>query len=377
MTAPSNPHCKSLSVDLGKRAYPIHIGPGLLERAGDLIRPHLARPFTLIITDENVAALHLNPLQAALGKAGIAHKSIIASPGEASKSFSQLEKLCEEILRAGIERGDVIIAFGGGVIGDLAGFAAHIIRRGVNFIQIPTTVLAQVDSSVGGKTGINTPQGKNLVGAFHQPLAVLADSNVLATLPERQFRSGYGEIVKYGLIGDPDFFQWCEANRSRVFARESASLIHAIETSCRAKAAIVAKDEHERGSRALLNLGHTFGHVLEAATGYGDRLYHGEGVAIGMALAFEFSVKLGLCTGQDAGRVSAHLAASGLPVCISDIPGAAPDIEHLMQLMEQDKKVTGGKLVFILARAIGKSFIAADISRDELKSFLLEKLDKK
>ncbi len=364
-----------LNVDLGARSYPIHIGPGLLEDAGKLITPHLKRPFSLIITDENVAALHLKTLQSALDRTGITHKSIIVPPGEASKSFSRLASLCEKMLQAGVERSDVIIAFGGGVIGDLAGFAAHIIRRGVNFIQIPTTVLAQVDSSVGGKTGINTPQGKNLVGAFHQPLAVLADTDVLATLPERQFRAGYGEVVKYGLIDNPDFFEWCEANWKSVFARKAAPLIHAIETSCRAKAAIVAQDEREQGKRALLNLGHTFGHVLEAATGYGDRLYHGEGVAIGMALAFEFSVRRGLCTGQDSGRINAHLAAAGLPVSINDIPGPLPGVEKLMELMEQDKKVTGGKLVFILARGIGKSFIAPDISRDELKSFLSGKLD--
>ena len=366
----SHPQNKTLNVDLGERSYPIHIGPGLLERAGELVAPHLKRPFSLIITDENVAALHLDKLQGALEGAGIAHKSLVVTPGEGSKSFARLTSLCEEILLAGVERGDVIIAFGGGVIGDLAGFAAHIIRRGVSFIQIPTTVLAQVDSSVGGKTGINTPQGKNLVGAFHQPLGVLADTAVLDTLSERQFRAGYGEIVKYGLIDNPEFFEWCEKNWKAVFARQSAPLIHAIETSCRAKAKIVAQDEHEHGRRALLNLGHTFGHVLEAATGYGERLYHGEGVAIGMALAFEFSVKLGLCTGQDAGRVSAHLAATGLPVSIQDIPGKPPGLDMMMELMEQDKKVSGGKLVFILARAIGKSFIAPDISRDELKSFL-------
>ncbi len=373
-TAPTPP-AQSIIVDLGTRSYPIYIGPGLLDEAGRHIAPYLERPFTVIVTDKNVAALHLETLQAGLSKSGIRHKSIIIEPGEASKSFARLSRLCEDILNAGIERGDTIIAFGGGVIGDLAGFAAHIVRRGVEFIQIPTSLLSQVDSSVGGKTGINTPQGKNLVGAFHQPKTVLVDTGVLATLPARQFRSGYAEIVKYGLIDRPDFFEWCEANWQKLQNGDSRALVHAIETSCRAKAAIVAEDELEKGKRALLNLGHTFGHVLEAATGYSGRLYHGEGVAIGMVLAFEFSVASGLCTGQDLGRVRAHLEASGLPTSMKDIDGKLPDAGKLMQLMEQDKKISGGKLVLILANAIGGAFIASDIDREEVKSFLARMLD--
>ncbi len=371
----STPPARCINVDLGERSYPIYIGPGLLEAAGAHIAPHLERPFTVIVTDKNVAALHLETLQNALSDAGISHKSIIMEPGEASKSFLPLSRLCEDILEAGVERNDTIIAFGGGVIGDLAGFAAHIVRRGVEFIQMPTTVLSQVDSSVGGKTGINTPQGKNLVGAFHQPKAVLADTNVLATLSARQFASGYGEIVKYGLIDRPDFFEWCEANWRKLQERDTQALIHAIETSCRAKAAIVAEDELEKGKRALLNLGHTFGHVLEAATGYSERLYHGEGVAIGMVLAFEFSVAKGLCTGQDLGRVRAHLKAAGLPTSMGDIAGSLADAGELMRLMEQDKKISGGRLVLILARSIGDAFIATDIDRLEVKNFLSRMLD--
>ena len=360
----------TLHVDLGARSYPIHIGPGVLAEAGDLIAPHLKRLFTVIVTDTNVAPLHLKQLGQALSSSGIEHQSIVVPAGEASKSFSQLDMLCQELLQAGVERSDAIIAFGGGVIGDLAGFAAAILRRGVDFIQIPTTVLAQVDSSVGGKTGINTAQGKNLIGAFHQPKAVLADTGVLETLPPRQFRAGYAEIVKYGLIDNPTFFEWCEQNWKRVHQGETEAIIHAIKTSCRAKASIVAQDERESGCRALLNLGHTFGHVLEAATGYSDRLYHGEGVAAGMALAFDYSVSAGLCTGQDAGRVRQHLASVGLPSSLQDIEGDLPETDILMEMMEQDKKIAAGKLVLILARGIGRSFISNDVPREDVRAFL-------
>ncbi|PLX34467.1 MAG: 3-dehydroquinate synthase [Hyphomicrobiales bacterium] len=361
-----------VNVDLGQRSYPIHIGEGVLAEAGALIAPHLKRPFTVIVTDDNVAPLHLDRLGKALEAAGIQHRAVIVPAGEASKSFARLESLCRDLLAAGVERADTILAFGGGVIGDLAGFAAAILRRGVDFIQLPTTVLAQVDSSVGGKTGINTPEGKNLIGAFHQPKAVLADTGVLETLPPRQFRAGYAEIVKYGLIDNPEFFEWCEQNWRRVYEGDTGALIHAVGVSCRAKAAIVARDERESGCRALLNLGHTFGHVLEAATSYSDRLYHGEGVAAGMALAFRYSVAAGLCSGQDAGRVCNHLAAAGLPVELADIEGELPDTDSLMQLMEQDKKIAGGKLVLILARGIGRAFIAADVPRGEVRDFLSE-----
>lgn len=377
MSADTSSSRLCLNVDLGPRSYPIHIGPGLLDQAGDLISPHLKRPFTVIVTDANVAPLHLKRLQTALQAAGIRSKSIILPAGESSKSFARLEELCRDLLQAGVERSDTIIAFGGGVIGDLAGFAAAILRRGVEFIQIPTTVLAQVDSSVGGKTGINTAQGKNLIGAFHQPQAVLADTAVLETLPKRQFRSGYAEIVKYGLIDNPEFFEWCELNWHRVHAGDTGAIIHAVKTSCQAKAAIVAQDERESGCRALLNLGHTFGHVLEAATSYSDRLYHGEGVAAGMALAFNYSVSAGLCSGQDAGRVCQHLAAAGLPVSLADIQGDLPGTEALMQMMEQDKKIAAGKLVLILTRGIGRAFIAPDVPRAQISTFLAETREQK
>ncbi len=374
MTIPSPSEPASVTVDLGQRSYPIHIGAGVLEQAGSLIKPHLHRPFCAIVTDENVAALHLEALKRSLGNVGIAHVEIILPAGEATKCFAQLEVLCRDLLRAGIERKDTLVALGGGVVGDIAGFAASILRRGVGFIQIPTTVLAQVDSSVGGKTGINTPEGKNLVGAFHQPCAVLADTGVLATLPARQFRSGYAEIVKYGLIDDPDFFEWLEARRRDVFALEPDAISRAILASCRAKAAIVARDEREGSVRALLNLGHTFGHALEAAAGYDDTITHGEAVAIGMVMAHDFSVWLGTCSGQDAGRAAAHLKAAGLPVAADLLGDKKPDAGTMMALMHQDKKVSAGQLVMILTRGLGKSFIAHDIPLTELRRFLEEHL---
>lgn len=351
---------RTVPVALGDRSYDVRIGPGLIARAGDEIAPLLSRPRVAVLTDERVAALHLPALTAALDRAGIRSSALALPAGEATKSWDHLGRAVEWLLAERIERRDIVIALGGGVIGDLAGFAAAILRRGVRFVQLPTTLLAQVDSSVGGKTGINSPHGKNLIGAFHQPSLVLADTDVLATLPDRDFRAGYGEVVKYGLLGDADFFAWLEENGPKL-RRDRDALIHAVAHSVAMKAAIVARDETEQGDRALLNLGHTFGHALEAATGYSDRLLHGEGVAIGCALAFDLSARLGLCPQEDPSRVAAHLAAMQMPSRLSDIPGDLPDDAGLIALMGQDKKVVDGRLRLILARGIGQAFVASDI----------------
>lgn len=360
-------------VVLGDRSYEVRIGAGLLDTAGEAVAAMGARS-TAIVTDETVAGLHLDRLAASLERTGLRTASIVVSPGEASKSFPALEKVCGDLLSARIERGDVVIALGGGVVGDLTGFAAAILRRGVRLVQAPTTLLAQVDSSVGGKTGINTAHGKNLIGAFHQPSLVLADTATLDTLPVRAFRAGYAEVVKYGLINDAGFFGWLEQNWQQVFAGDIART-HAIATSCAAKAAIVARDEHETGDRALLNLGHTFGHALEAAVGYDDsRLVHGEAVAIGLALAFRFSARLGLLPPTEAERVVNHLRDTGLPTSIGDVPGEVGDAGHLLELMAQDKKVKAGRLTFILARGIGASFISSDVEPASVLDFLTEEL---
>ena len=367
---------QTVRVELGARAYDIAIGPGLLGQAGPRLKPHLKRPRTVIVTDENVAALHLNTLQASLDAAGITSQAIILPPGESTKSYAHLAELCDGLLAAGMERADRIIAFGGGVIGDLTGFAASILRRGIDFIQIPTTLLSQVDSSVGGKTGINSKHGKNLIGAFHQPVAVLADTSLLNTLSAREFAAGYAETAKYGLLGDAPFFNWLEANATKIKARDTATLIEAISVSCRAKAKIVAEDETETGVRALLNLGHTFGHAFEAACGYSQRLLHGEAVSIGMVMAFRYSQSLGLCTGQDATRVEAHLASVGLPVKPTQIPGDLADANALLTLMRQDKKAQMGKLTFILARGLGEAFIARDVDDAHVLEFVKKELQR-
>ncbi|HBM87847.1 MAG TPA: 3-dehydroquinate synthase, partial [Rhodobiaceae bacterium] len=307
-----------------------------------------------------------------LAAADVKSQAFILPAGEKTKNFDQLQSLLSDLLDAGVERGDLIIALGGGVIGDLTGFAASVLRRGVDFAQIPTSLLAQVDSSVGGKTGINVPQGKNLVGAFHQPRLVLADISALKTLPPRELRAGYAEVVKYGLIDDAPFFNWLEANVEKLMAGDPQALTQAIVKSCQSKARIVAQDEREGGVRALLNLGHTFGHALEAATGFSDRLIHGEGVAIGMGLAFSLSAKLGLCSGQDAIRAVRHLEAAGLPTKLSDIPGDLPGPERLIELMGQDKKVIDGTLTFILAKGIGSAFITRDVSSNDLLDFMTD-----
>ncbi|MGQ4275379.1 3-dehydroquinate synthase [Terrihabitans sp. B22-R8] len=356
-------------VALGDRSYQIHIGPHLIAGLGEALKPLGARNIA-VVTDRNVAALHMDAVRDAIAPAGLNLSEIVLPPGEGTKSFPHLEDVCAQLLEARIERGDLVLALGGGVIGDLAGFAAAILRRGVRVVQVPTTLLAQVDSSVGGKTGINTRAGKNLIGAFHQPSLVLADTGVLDTLPQREFRAGYAEIVKYGLIDDPDFFDWLEAEWNEVFLGGQARM-NAIATSCAAKAGIVARDETETGERALLNLGHTFGHALEAAVRYdGERLVHGEGVAIGLVAAFRFSASLGLASETEADRVEAHLRAVGLPTRISDIPGEIGDADHLFELMAQDKKVKAGRLTFILARGIGQSFVSSDVEPDAVRAFL-------
>jgi 3-dehydroquinate synthase len=358
-----------IPVGLGARAYEIHAGAGLLSQAGKLLAPG-ARGVLPIVTDENVAALHLKTLQESLDAAGLKSHPIILSPGEATKSFAGLERLCGELLDMGLDRKGLVIALGGGVIGDLTGFAAGVLKRGVSFAQVPTTLLSQVDSSVGGKTAINAKQGKNLVGLFHQPRIVIADTGLLATLPRRELLAGYAEVVKYGALGDADFFDWLEASAAAALGGDQEALVHAVAQSCRMKAAIVARDERETGERALLNLGHTFGHALEAATGFSSRLLHGEGVAIGMALAFALSHKLGLCPGQDAERFARHLKAMGLPAAIADIPGPRPSVDELMAHMAHDKKVADGKLTFILVRGIGRAFITNDVPADAVRDIL-------
>jgi len=366
--------CTRVGVGLGDRSYDILIGPGLIAGAGAEIASRRPGARAAIVTDANVANYHLAPLLAGLDAAGMTATSITLPAGEKTKSFEFLQEVVDGILAARLERADLVIALGGGVIGDLTGFAAGIVRRGMGFVQIPTSLLAQVDSSVGGKTGINSRHGKNLIGVFHQPLLVLADTGVLDTLPPREFRAGYAEVAKYGLIDRPAFFEWLERNWRDVFAG-GAARTEAIAEACRAKADVVARDEFETGDRALLNLGHTFGHALEAATGYdGTRLVHGEGVAIGMALAHRFSARLNLASPDDAARVEAHLQTVGLPWRIRDIPGDLPDADRLLAFIAQDKKVSRGTLTFILTHGIGQSFIARDVPASEVQLFLNEAL---
>ena len=359
-----------VDVPLGDRAYPIHIASGLLSNAAPLLGRLAPRGRLAVVTDAHVAALHLPAFTAGLAAAGLAVDEIVLPPGEATKDWATLEHLTERLLQLGVERGDAVVALGGGVIGDLTGFASAILRRGCKFVQVPTTLLAQVDSSVGGKTAINTAAGKNLVGAFHQPALVLIDPDVLATLPQRELRAGYAEVVKYGLLGDSDFFDWCEANAPALLAGDAAAQAYAIAASCRAKAAVVAADERETGDvRALLNLGHTFGHAFEAEAGFSDRLLHGEGVALGMALAFDLSAKRGLCDVIDAARVRSHLAACGFELSPARLGLAAP-AARLVHHMRQDKKMAAGTLPFILARGIGQAFVARDVPLGDVEAFL-------
>jgi 3-dehydroquinate synthase len=366
---------ETVHVGLVGREYDIHIGPGLLARSGELIAPLLKRPRVAIVTDENVAKAHLDNLKNGLQAADIESVSLVLPAGESTKAWPEFSKTVEWLLDQKVERRDVVIALGGGVIGDLVGFAAAVLRRGVRFVQIPTSLLAQVDSSVGGKTGINAPQGKNLIGAFHQPSMVLADTEVLGTLTERDFLAGYGEVVKYGLLGDFEFFQWLEVNASRAASGDMDARIYAVKRSVQMKAEIVERDETEQGDRALLNLGHTFCHALEAATGYSDRLLHGEGVSIGCALAFEVSARMGLCPQEDPSRVRAHLRDMKMKVDLSDIQGELPSADELIALMGQDKKVGDGKIRFIMARGIGQAFVTQDVDLSIVRDVLTEALD--
>ena len=361
-------------VALGARSYDIVIGRGLLASLGSRIAALKPGAKAAIVTDATVEQILLAETRSALASEGISATHVSVPAGESSKSIAMFERVCDALIAARIERGDVVVALGGGVVGDLGGFCAAAVRRGLDYVQVPTTLLAQVDSSVGGKTAINSRHGKNLIGAFYQPILVVADSQLLDSLPARQFRAGYAEVAKYGLLGDAGFFAWLEANADDVFAGRAAAREHAIATSCRMKAEIVARDERETGDRALLNLGHTFGHAFEAAAGFSDRLLHGEAVALGMSLAFDFSAARGLLPQADAERVKHHLGKVGLPTHISDVPGGVPGVDVLMDLMAQDKKVRRGRLTFILVRGIGHAFVAPDVDAAEVRAFLARKL---
>jgi 3-dehydroquinate synthase len=381
MTAPlraSDPITATVGLD--GRPYDIVIGRGAIASLGQKIAALRPGCKVAIVTDETVARHHLAAAEASLTVAGIGVSSIKVPPGEGSKSFRVFERVCDALIAAKVERGDLVVALGGGVVGDLAGFAASVVRRGVDYVQVPTTLLAQVDSSVGGKTAINSSQGKNLIGAFYQPILVIADTLLLDTLPERELRAGYAEVVKYGLLGDLHFFEWLESNWRDVFAggpargNLAAPREYAVLKSVQAKAAIVARDERETGDRMLLNLGHTFGHAFEAAADFSDRLLHGEAIGLGMALAFEFSAQRGLIPQAEARRAIAHLAAVGLPTHVTAVPGNWPSADAMMDLMSQDKKVKRGRLTFILVRGIGEAFVTRDVEAAEVRAFLAEKL---
>jgi shikimate kinase/3-dehydroquinate synthase len=374
-SAPEPAERRRVEVPLGARAYSILIGPGVIDEAGAEVSRLAPAAKCAVITDSNVAPLYLERLTNSLAAAGLGVSSIICPPGEATKSYQQFARVSDALIEARIERRDVVVALGGGVVGDLTGFCAASLRRGVRFVQVPTTLLSQVDSSVGGKTGINSPHGKNLVGAFHQPSLVLADSGSLDTLSAREFRAGYAEVVKYGLIDDRCFFEFLEARWREIFSGGPARA-EAIAASCTAKARVVAADETEHGDRALLNLVHTFGHALESLTHYDSaRLVHGEAVAIGMACAFRFSSRLGLCSGQDAARVEAHLRSVGLPTRIGDVSDVKVGAPDILAVMRQDKKVERGRLTFILAKGIGETFIARDVQEASVLEFLTGDLE--
>jgi len=374
MTAPlRSPDSIVVDVALGARSYDIVIGRGTLASLGERIAALRPGARVAIVTDATVGRHHLAAAESALAASRIGSEVVTVAPGEGSKSFPVFQEVCEALIKARIERSDLVVALGGGVVGDLAGFAAATVRRGLDYVQVPTTLLAQVDSSVGGKTAIDSRHGKNLIGAFHQPILVIADTELLDTLPPREFRAGYAEVAKYGLLGDAAFFARLEADWRQVFAGGPARE-QAIATSCRAKAAIVSRDERETGERALLNLGHTFGHALEAAAGFSDRLLHGEAISLGMVLAFQFSARRGVTGADTAERVAHHLAAVGLPTHLLEVPGGPPAADQMMDLIAQDKKVRRGRLTFILARGIGQAFVAPDVEADEVKGFLVEKL---
>ncbi len=363
---------RRVAVGLGARSYEVLVGPGLLDLAGERIAPFLKRKQVAVVSDTTVWALHGPRLTASLERTGVSVTPVVVAPGEQTKSFEGLADVIDRLLALELDRGDVVVAFGGGVVGDLTGFAAAIYKRGVDFIQIPTTLLAQVDSSVGGKTAIDTARGKNLVGAFHQPRLVLADLDVLGTLSDREMRAGYAEVIKYGLLGDLSFFEWLEAHGDQVLSRQPAALTQAVARSVEMKAEIVAEDETEQGRRALLNLGHTFGHALEAEMGFGASLLHGEAVAAGQALAFRFSAAQGLCPSQDAARAASAIAVAGLPTTLADIALAPFDAARLVGHMAQDKKAEGGRLTFILTRGIGDAFVAKDVDAGAVLEFLIQ-----
>lgn len=372
--AETSPETRIVTIDLDQRSYDIYIGAGLLFRADELIPEDLKGRSVFLITDENVQPYAQN-IKNILEQSGARTvKTKTMKPGEQTKSFANVQIISEWMLSEGLNRNSIVCAIGGGVIGDLGGFCAAIAMRGVPYVQIPTSLLAQVDSSVGGKTGINTPQGKNLIGNFYQPIAVLADTDALKTLPRRELLAGYAEIVKYGLINDLPFFEWLEANGAALCDLDETALNHAIETCCKAKAAIVEADEQEHGKRALLNLGHTFGHALETAAGYNGTLLHGEGVAIGIIMAYELSAKLGLCTQDDITRIEEHFIAIGLPTRVASIPNFSANVDQLMDIMRRDKKVTSGKMVFILANAIGDTFVTGDVTEAQAREILVEAL---
>ncbi|AHB09998.1 3-dehydroquinate synthase [Zymomonas mobilis] len=367
----------TVPIDLGNHSYKIDIGAGLYQQAVSILTPYVRNRRFIVITDENVARCQLPEFEKSFHQAGVTVDSIILPAGEATKSWHHLAELCDQLIRRGVERRDAIIALGGGVIGDLVGFAAAILKRGCQFIQIPTSLLAQVDSSVGGKTAINCEAGKNLIGAFHQPVFVLIDPDALQTLPARQLRAGYGEIIKYGLIDDPDFFAWCEEHGAALIEGDKASRLYAIEHSIRAKALIVADDEKEiSGKRALLNLGHTFGHALEADTGFSDKLFHGEAVAAGSALAFGFSYVKNLASKEDVQRIITHLRETGLPASLEEA-GVKASGKELVAHMMHDKKMEAGRLPFLLARGIGKSFLDKEVNLEEIAAFLDSPLARK
>ena len=363
-----------IPVELAGRSYNVLVGRDLLDQAASHAAAFIRKPRVAVVADRNARAHHGARLEAALAADGRSVAWYDVEPGEGSKSWQGLQALTEWLLEQGVERGDHVFALGGGVVGDLTGFACAILKRGCGFVQVPTTLLAQVDSSVGGKTGINAPQGKNLIGAFHQPSLVLADTAVLGTLTERDLLAGYGEVVKYGLLGDFEFFQWLEKNASRAAAGDMDARIHAVKRSVQMKAEIVERDETEQGDRALLNLGHTFCHAFEAATGYSDRLLHGEGVAIGCALAFEVSARMGWCSQEDPSRLRAHLRDMKMKVDLADIPGELPDADGLIALMGQDKKVVDGQIRFIMARGIGEAFVTQDVDIAIVRTVLQEAL---
>ena len=366
----TTPALEIVPVDLGARSYDILVGHGALSELGARLTPMLKQKRVFVLTDTNVEAAHRARVEAVLKASGISSSWLALTPGEKTKSFANLETILNWLLEGGAERADILVALGGGVIGDIAGLSASLMKRGMGFVQVPTTLLAQVDSSVGGKTAVNSPRGKNLIGAFYQPRLVIADTELLATLPPRELRAGYAEIIKYGLINDAAFFDWLEANGPRVLALEPEAITYAVAVSCRAKAAIVAEDETEKGVRALLNLGHTFGHALEAANEYRPDLLHGEGVAIGMALAFRYGAAQGLAPEADVARVRRVLEASGLPAAIPGKQGGPYTAKHLVELMQQDKKASGGKVPLILAHGIGKAYIHPDADLAAVEEFL-------